>query len=94
MGPPVPSPVGMFYWFGPPIVELEGLTPLSEDGTIISRLSSCGFTYLIPLPFIEAKGPKLFVFLWPVWGGSCDISLMFGPLAPEAFPDPCMFAFC
>jgi len=71
------------------MVEFDGLTPLSDEGTIISRLSSCGFTYLIPLPFIEANGPRLLVFLCPVAGGSCDISLMLGPLAPPcAFPEP------
>ena len=52
------------------MVEFEGFTPFREDGTIISRLSSCGFTYLIPLPLIEARGPKLLVFLCPVVGGS------------------------
>lgn len=67
---------------------------MSEDGTIISRLSSCGFTYLIPLPLIEARGPKLFVFLWPVVGGSYDISLLLGPLAPEALPVPTILLLC
>lgn len=60
------------YLFGnaPPIVELEGLTPFIVEGTIISRLSSYGLTYLMPLPFRDVKGPKLFVFLCPVAGGS------------------------
>lgn len=55
---------------GPPIVELDALTPFIEDGTIMSRLSSWGFTYLTPFPLRSASGPRLLVFLCPVVGGS------------------------
>lgn len=51
------------------MVELEGITPFIDEGTIMSRFNSYGFTYLIPLPFKEASGPRLFVFLWPPVAG-------------------------
>jgi len=58
------------YMLGPPIVEFDGFAPFIVAGTIISKLSSCGFRYLIPLPFKDANGPRLLVFLWLVVGGS------------------------